>query len=164
MVDTPIDELIDYPMKVVQAIGNDKTITSLLTNNPDISMYSDEAYDIFGRYLFDYDYVDQTTVEASAYVCVEAEINKRTTATMHEVCLYITVYCHKKYMDLDPTKFPGIAGNRRDNIVRNICDLLNGETIYGVGSLELESVKTRTAPLGFTAREMTYSIPDFALN
>ena len=82
--------------------------------------------------------------------------------TMQGMRLYITVYCHKNYMDIDVSKFRGMAGNRRDNLVRLVDNELNGSDIFGIGALKLDSARVVPAPTGFTARELTYSVPDFA--
>lgn len=156
-----IDQLVEYPAKAIHKIGTDKTVAALLTNDPDIDMSSDEADDIFDKYLYDYGYVDDSATESRAYICVEAEATKSITSAVQNVKLYVTVVCHKRFMSIDPAKFPGMIGNRRDNIVRYADRLLNGSDIFGIGKLQLESVKTMSAPVGYTARELTYRVADF---
>jgi len=155
-----VDELVEFPAQTLRAIGTDEVVLKLLTNNPDLDLDSDEADEVFDKYLFDYGYVDSTTQEAEAYIMVEAEIDSRPTETVRNMNLYVTVMCHKKYMKLDGEKFPGLIGNRRENLVRHIDRLLNGSTMFGVGKLTLESIRVVPAPSGFTAREITYKIPD----
>lgn len=161
MANTFLDELVEYPVKALHLIGTDTTIVKLLTDNPDIDMESAEADMVFDKFLFDYIYVDGTTTEASAYICVEAETTKAPTTTMQNMKLYVTVVCHKQFMKVDTTKFKGMIGNRRDNLVRYIDNLLNGSDVFGVGVLTLENAHTVAAPNGFTARELTYAVPDF---
>lgn len=158
---TFLDELVEYPVKALFRIGTEPTVVQLLTNNPDVDMMSEEASEVFDRYLFDYGYVDGTTSEAEAYVCVEAEVGKAPTSSVHYMKLYVTVVCHKNFMYLDASKFQGLIGNRRDNLVRYIDNLLNGSDVFGIGKLTLESLKTVPSPAGFTARELTYFVPEF---
>ena len=94
-------------------------------------------------------------------MCVEAETAKSPTPTMQNMKLYVTVICHKQFMKVDATKFKGMIGNRRDNLVRYVDKLLNGSDIFGIGALTLENAHTVAAPTGFTARELTYTVPDF---
>lgn len=161
MADTFLDELVEYPVKALHKIGTDPRVVQLLTDNPNIDMDSDEADAVFDRYLFDYGYVDGTTTETAAYICVEAEMSKSPTSTMHDMKLYVTIICHKQYMKVDATKFKGMMGNRRENLVRYVDNLLNGADIFGIGGLTLLSARTVPAPTGFSAREMTYYVPDF---
>lgn len=156
-----MDELVEYPSKALHCIGTDATIVRLLTDNPNIDMESEEADDVFNTSLFDYVYVDGTTTEATAYICVEAETSKSPTLAMQNMKLYVTVICHKQFMKIDSEKFKGMIGNRRDNLVRYIDKLLNGSDIFGIGALVLENAHTVAAPTGFTARELTYAVPDF---
>ena len=161
MANTFLDNLVEYPVKALHCIGADPTVVKLLTDNPDIDMESKDADEVFEKFLFDYIYVDGTTTEASAYICVEAETVKAPTTTMQNMKLYVTVICHKQFMKVDATKFKGMIGNRRDNLVRYVDKLLNGADIFGIGALTLENAHTVAAPTGFTARELTYTVPDF---
>lgn len=161
MAKTFLDELVEYPAKALQKIGTDKTIVSLLTDDANIDMTSDEADEVFDKYLFDYGYVDETTNESRAFVCVEAELIRTASPTVLDLRIYVTVICHKHFMTIDAKRFPGIIGNRRDNLVRSIDRILNGSDVFGIGCLTLNSVKTIASPSGFTARELTYAIADF---
>lgn len=127
-------------------------------------MDSDDADEVFEKYLFDYGYVDGTTSETAAYVCVEAEVPAIPTPTIKDMKLYVTVLCHKQFMPINTAEFKGMIGNRRDNLVRSIDKILNGADVFGIGQLTLKSARIVAAPTGFTARELTYEIPDFRGN
>lgn len=161
MAKTFLDELVEYPAKLLQIIGTEKSVVSLLLDDPNIDMESGAADDVFDKYLFDYCYVDGTSEESRAYVCAEAEVIKTPTPTIQDLRLYVTIICHKNFMTMSPSQFPGIIGNRRDNLVRRIDKVLNGSDVFGIGQLTLDSVKTIAAPARFTARELTYKISDF---
>lgn len=156
-----LDALVEYPAKIIQAIGKDVMIMSLLADNPKIDIESEEADDIFDKSLFDYGYVDNTTAEAGAYICVEAEVPNVSTRTIQDYRLYVSIICHKEFMKLNVNKFLGTLGNRRDNLVRRVDNIISGTSLLGIGFLTLESLKTISSPPGFSARELTYSISDF---
>lgn len=158
---TNLDGLVEYPVKTLYKIGQCPGVVQLLTDNPEVDMDSDAADDVFDKYLFDYGYVDSTTEEAAAYICVEADCMGASNMAIQGMRLYVTVYCHKNYMDVDTSKFRGAAGNRRDNLVRLVDNELNGSDIFGIGELKLDSARVVPAPTGFTARELTYSVPEF---
>lgn len=161
MAKTYMDELVEYPAKALQRIGTDVTIAKLVTNNPSIVIGSDEADAIFEKNLFDYAYVDSTNHETAAFIFAEVEIPRVINKTIKGMRLYINVVCHKQYMRLDPALFPGLVGNRRDNLVRYIDKLLNQNDVFGIGLLSLISVRNIAGPFDFTVREITYEIPDF---
>lgn len=163
MAKTYLDELVEFPLKAIHLIGSNPTVVQLLTNNPNIDMNSDEADQIYDRYIFDYAYVDSTTEEAEAYICVESEVPNVQSMTIKNMKLFVTVFCHKKYMSLDPTKFEKLSGNRRDNLTRYIDLMLNGSEIFGIGKLSLESARIVSSPNNFTARELVYEVPEFKI-
>lgn len=157
-----MDELTSYPAKILQAIGCDKAVAALLTNNPNIDMESGEADIIFDKYLFDYLYVDETTDESESYICVETEVEKTPTPTFADMRIYVDVICHKNHMKMSNEKFPGTLGNRRENLTKNIIRVLSNEDVsmkFGIGALDMVSVKTIPAPPGFVAREIVYEVP-----
>lgn len=161
MDNTILDVLVEYPAKALQKIGTDKTVVALLLNDPSIDVDSDRADEVFDKYLFDYDYVDGTTTETVAYVCVEADLANIPTATIKDMRLYVKVVCHKGFMNIDSLKFKGMIGNRRDNLTRYIDKLLSGSDIFGIGVLSLTNCRVAPAPTGFAARELTYKVSDF---
>jgi hypothetical protein len=65
-------------------------------------------------------------------------------------------------MDIDTSKFPGIVGNRRDNLIRFVDKVLSGKDAFGIGALQLSSARVIPAPTGFTARELTYVVSEFS--
>lgn len=156
-----IDELINFTYKARQAIINDQRIMALLSDNPSIDLEDEEADDIICR-VKDHDYVDETCLTANAYIIIESEMLNLDTKTMKSMGLYVQIICSKKFMDLSPKLFPGVKGNRRDNIARLINNLLNSNEGFGVGALELASATISSVPTGYTSRLLTYKVPSFA--
>ena len=158
---TFLDALVEYPVKALQKIGTDQTVVGLLTNNPSVDMDSDEADSVFEKYLFDYGYVDSTTSEAVAYICVEADLANIPSPTIKNMRLYVKIVCHKEFMTLDASKVTGMIGNRRDNLTRYVDKLLNGSDVFGIGKLTLTDCRAAPAPTGFAARELAYKVSEF---
>lgn len=156
-----IDELIDYTYRARQSIINNQEIMALLSDNPNIDIEDDEADEIAQR-VKDHDYVDETCLTANAYVIIESEILNLDTDTMKAMGLYIQVICSKRFMDLNPKLFPGVKGNRRDNIARLINNVLGDSDAFGVGELKLTSASITSVPTGYTSRLLTYKVPSFA--
>ncbi|MEG1563297.1 MAG: hypothetical protein RR365_06175 [Bacteroides sp.] len=157
-----IDEIIDYKQKIINTLGSSKAIVGLLLDDPKINMESELAYSVFDNNLFDYDYINSTLVQATALIMVEAEIPKISTATIKDMTLYVQVVVSKDYMKLNSSKFRGVKGNRRDNIVRQIDLLLNNDKSYGIGGIKLERVVVSGVPEGNSASMLTYSVVEFA--
>lgn len=158
---TYLDELIDYPAQALQLIDNNKECLALLLDKNVKEITEDDTDEAF-KYMFDYEYVDNTTTQASAYIWVEAEVTQVSSKHIKDLRLYVTVACHKNFMKLKPSIISGIGGNRRDNLVRYIDKILNGNDLFGIGKLVLENVKTYSSSNSqFTMRELSYKVPDF---
>lgn len=162
LANSNIDAMVNYTENIIHLIGSDETILRYLSNNPALEADSDEADDTIDRYIFNYDYVDGTTVETAAYICVETEMVNAVSPTMQSYKLFVKVVCHKEFMKIDPSLFPGVMGNRRDVLLTWIDKLLNKNSSFGIGKLILDRAVSVNAPNNFSARELTYSIPDFS--
>lgn len=157
-----LDEIIDYKNNVINTIASSQPIVGLILDDPNINMERDKAYSVYDNNLFDYNYVDDTQMQASALIMVEVEVPRISTDTVKDMVLYVQVVVSKDYMTLKPSIFKGIKGNRRDNIVRQVDLLLDGSRGFGIGKLKLESVVIANVPDGYTSTMLTYTVPDFA--
>lgn len=161
MAKTFLDQIVEYPAKVMLRIAEDKYCTGLLINKAFDKVGEDEIDTAAEEFIKDYQYVDDTVQTTAAYIWVEMEVNRVDNKTMKNIRLYVSVACHKNYMALNRQTFKGIRGNRRDNIVRFVDRVLNNSEFLGLGALKLRSVKTVTPINDFTIREIEYEIPDF---
>lgn len=163
MIETNLDQVVEYPIEIIRRISADKHCVGLLVNKP-FEQVNEEDFDTASdENIYDYDYVPETNTTPSAYVLVDTEVNRVENRTIKDMRLYITVICHKSFMKLDRKIFGGIVGNRRNNIVRCVNEVINGQSIIGIGAIALKSLRSVNAPDGFTAKELCYEIPDFNL-
>lgn len=161
MAKTYLDQIVEYPAKVIGKIAGDKTCVGLLVNKQFDKVTEEDFDTVLDEQVFDYQYVDETTSKSTAYIWVEMEVDSVFNHQFKNTHLYVDVCCHKNYMKLAPAIFKGMMGNRRDNLVRYIDKLLNNTDFLGLGPLKLESVKTLSPINGFVARQLIYSVPDF---
>lgn len=161
MAKTYLDQIVEYPAKVMFRLAEDKYCTGLLTNKAFNEVGEDDVDTAADEFIKDYQYVDDTVQQVAAYIWVEMEVNRVDNKTMKGIRLYVSVACHKNYMTLNRQMFKGIRGNRRDNLVRFVDKVLNNSEFLGLGALKLHSVRTVTPINSFTIREITYEIPDF---
>ncbi len=161
MAKTYLDQLVEYPAKVIKRISEDKYCVGLVVNKGFNAVTEDDYDNVLEEHIFDYQYVDETTKESTAYIWIEMEVNSVSNKQIKNGRVYVTVACHKSFMKLNGAIYRGVIGNRRDNLVRYIDKLLNDSDFMGIGTLKLLSVKTLSPINGFAVREITYSIPDF---
>lgn len=163
MAKTYLDQLVEYPAKIIQRISEDKYCVGFLMNKGFEEVNEDDFEKTLEEKIFDYQYVDETAEEASAYIWVEIEVSRVENSKIKDIRLYVTISCHKGYMKLNERTYQGVIGNRRDNLVRYVDRLLNGKSFVGIGSFKLKTVKSIAPATNFTGRELCYEICDFNL-
>lgn len=161
MAKTYLDQIIEYPGKIIMKIAEDRNIVSLLTNKKNTEITEDDVDLALNEKIFDYQYIDDTADETAAYIWVEIDVPRVSNAKIKDLAIYVDIACHKKFMKLNGGTYPGIMGNRRDNLVRYVDKVLNGSEFMGIGKLSLGSVRTVTPINNFVIREITYHVPDF---
>lgn len=163
---TYLDQLVDYPAQIMAKISEDKYCVGLIRNKSFSEICDEDKDYVLENHIFDYQYVDENTEEATAYIWVEVEIPSVENSQVKGVSVYVTIACHKEFMKLNKDKHI-LLGNRRDNLVRYVDRILNNyfaekdEKHIGIGKLTLKSVRTLTPINRFAMRELTYRIPDF---
>jgi len=158
---TYADELVEYPLKALLKIAENKDCIGLLLNKAPDSITDEDMDFACDNKMFDYSFVNSTTQEVSAYIFIEADVFRVENRQIKNLALYVTIACHKDFMRLDPEIFPSTIGNRRENLARHIDSVLNFSDIFGIGELSLYSIKTGNLNTGFTVKELEYRTPDF---
>lgn len=158
---TNLDNLINFPRMILNHIASSKILRELITNKINASIEDLEDNDGNYKYMFDYDYVDDSTSEEKLYICLDVLPSDVTNSHITEMSIVINVICHKDYMQLDNKIFKGIKGNRRDNVIRYIDTLMNGNNNFGIGKVELMSVSPITVSKRYTGRALVYYVYDF---
>jgi hypothetical protein len=161
-----MDDIVDFPIEIIKLLSQDQIICAFLLDNPDVDIINDEV-DLIGKQIFDYNYIQGTQTNSLSYIFVEATILESTNEKTKTLRIWITVASSKTNMDLNPSKFIGIAGNRRDNLIRRIDKLIRDTDKLGIGRLQL----AQRNPLSFvsvgnenyTAKQLVYDIPNFSM-
>ncbi len=158
---TYIDELIDYKNKIVRKLGNSQEVIGLILNDPNIDLDSDEALAVVGKDILDHSYCEDTLIDVRALIFVEASVIKSTSTEMRRDEIDVHIIVDRHYMPLDPKLFKGVRGNRRDNLARQINQLLQESNDFGVGLLTLISCTPFVVPKGYSGLLLTYRTNDF---
>ena len=111
-------------------------IVKLINENIDISDAKQLAY----TQVFPCEYVPETVQEGKTYVCFDVDIQKSVSKTYYLPTLYVWVFAHRSKLRLPE------GGVRTDELCSEICKAINGSLKYGLGEIELYSVK-RFAPM-----------------
>lgn len=138
------DSFIEYKDTTVELIRNSKEVISLMADNPDLDIESDEAYEFSTNNIYDYSFTDDAFQNDRAVIFIDCVFDQRPTEDFFRTYLYVQILCNKDYCKLDRKKWKGTTGNRRDNIAVQVAQILEDSDLYGVGNLKLVSMAPTT--------------------
>ena len=114
-----------------------------------------KAKDLVYKQIFPCEYVPETVETGKTFICFDVDIQKASNKTYLSPVLYIWVFTHRSKLRLPE------GGVRTDEICCQIAKKINGSKFYGLGELELYSVK-RFAPMtDFQGKVMTFHMKEF---
>lgn len=147
-----LEEFFDYKNQLMKDLLTNETICELLRDEETGSTATEElAY----RRVFPYDYVPETVEYGGTYICFDVDIQSVTSKTYLCPVIYIWVFAHKSKMRLPE------GGVRTDKLCCEISKVINGSRFYGLGELNLYSVK-RFAPMtDYQGKLLTFDATDF---
>lgn len=163
MAKTNLDEIVNFPNIAIRELSKNQNFVSLLTNIPNADLNDEDTEFEWNNCTNDFDYVEGIIQETKSFCCVDTEIEV-TSNTIKEVYLTVLVGVHRNNMSLKGTNFKGIAGNRRDNLIRELDYTLRNDSSFGIGGLELVG-RIRAASVAgkeFSCKVATYRVPNFA--
>lgn len=159
---THLDQLVNFPDLVIRKMLESHNVVDLLANKIGATSEDLENDDGSWKCFFDYEYIPGTIQEVLCAVCTDADIASVQNGEIKTLELYISVLCSQSMMKLDKKIFTGWVGNRMNNLIRYIDLQLRGNRDFGIGQLELKSVRTvASGNINFAKKQIMYQIPDF---
>lgn len=146
-----LQELFDYKNQLVSDLISNKEIVRLV----DPSVPFEQAETLIYNKIFPYEFVPETIEHGDTYICCDVDIQSTSNKTYLSPTIYIWVFTHKSLMRLPE------GGVRTDLLCSEICKTINGSRMYGLGELNIYSVK-RFAPMtDYQGKCMTFHATDF---
>lgn len=147
-----LDEFFDYKDRVMSDLLTNKEIVRLLDDDEKgISNPEELVY----KQVFPYEYVPETITHGQTFICCDVDIQKVMSKTFLAPYLYIWVFTHKSKIKLRD------GGVRTDKLCSEIAEVLNGSRYYGLGELELNSVRRFYPIADYLGRVLTFNATDF---
>lgn len=147
-----LEEFYDYKNQLMEDLLTNETIVRLL----DEKIPMDKTRELVYSQVFPLEYVPETVQDGKTYICCDVDIQKSSDKTYLYPTLYIWVFAHRSKLVLPS------GGVRTDKICSEIARSINGSKMYGLGELELYSVK-RFAPMtDYQGKVMTFNAKDFS--
>lgn len=147
-----LQEFFDYKNQLMEDLLTNEAIVRLLDD--DISM--DDAASLSYKNVFPCEYVPETVQDGKTFICFDVDIQQSVNKTYLLPTLYVWVFTHRSKLRL-----PNGGGVRTDKMCSEICKTINGSRKYGLGELDLYSVK-RFAPMtDYQGKVLTFYAKDF---
>lgn len=151
MPNEQLDELFDYKNQLMEDLLTHKDIVALVNESVDLKKAKSLVY----KQIFPYEYVPETIEEGKTFICCDVDIQKAVNKTYLLPTLYVWVFTHKSKLRLPE------GGVRTDKLCSKIAGAINGSRYYGLGELDLYSIK-RFAPMtDFQGKVMIFTATDF---
>lgn len=147
-----LQEFFDYKNQLMGDLLTNEEIVRLLDD--DIAF--EDAGSLAYENVFPCEYVPETVQDGKTFICFDVDIQKSVNKTYLSPTLYVWVFAHRSRLRL-----PNGGGVRTDKLCSEICKAINGSLKYGLGELDLYSVK-RFAPMtDYQGKVLTFYAKDF---
>ena len=145
-----LDEFYNYKNQLMGDILTNKKIVHLLNEKIDPK----DAVNLAYTQVFPYEYIPDTIEHGSSFICFDVDIQRSVSKTFYLPTLYVWVFSHSSMLRTEDGIVP-------DLLCMEIADMLNGSRNYGLGELDLYSVK-RFAPMtDYNGKVLTFYAEDF---
>ena len=147
-----LQEFFDYKNQLMEDLLTNESIVRLLDDDATLDTAGSLAY----SNVFPCEYVPETVQDGKTFICFDVDIQKSVNKTYLLPTLYVWVFSHRSKLRL-----PNGGGVRTDKLCSEICKAINGSRKYGLGELDLYSVK-RFAPMtDYQGKVLTFYAKDF---
>ncbi len=150
-----LNELFDYKNQLMEDMLTNKAIVRLLTNDEKLRR---SPMDLVYKQVFPFEFVPKVAENATTYVCCEVDIREVFDKTFLSPVLYIWVFTHEDLACLPRSEGGGV---RTDKLASEITKSINGSRMYGLGELNLCSVKGFAPINEYQGRMLTFLAKDF---
>ena len=146
-----LSEFFDYKNKLMEDLLTNPEVVKLLDDSVEMRNASSLAY----TQVFPYEYIPDTVEHAKTFICFDVDVQESINKTFLLPTLYIWVFSHKSKLRLPE------GGVQTDKLVSEIAKAINGSRFYGLGELDLYSVKRFTPVTDYRGKVMTFHAKDF---
>lgn len=146
-----LSEFFDYKNKLMEDLLTNEEIVNLVDDTVGLDGAKQLAY----TSVFPYEYIPDTVEEAKTFICFDVDVQESMNKTFLRPTLYIWVFSHKSKLRLLE------GGVQTDKLVSKIAEAINGSHDYGLGELELYSVKRFAPVTDYQGKVMTFHAKEF---
>lgn len=147
-----LEELFDYKNQLMKDLLTTPEIIRLLSDDCEVIKSPEELAYV---QVFPHEYVPETIEHGATYICFDVDIQKSVNKTFLLPTIQVWLFTHKSKLRLPE------GGLRTDALASEIAKKMNGSRLYGLGELDLYSVK-RFAPIAdYYGKALTFYANEF---
>lgn len=146
-----LEELFDYKNRLMEDLMTNETIVKLVDENVAV----EDGGSLIYKQVFPFEYIPDTVEEGHTFICVDVDLLNMDSKTFYDPVLYIWEFTHKSKLRLPE------GGVRTDKLASEIARAINGSRYYGLGELNLYSVKRFAPIVDFNGKVMTFHAKDY---
>ena len=146
-----LEEFYDYKNQLMGDILTNETIVALINENVPF----EEAETLAYTQVFPYEYLPETVEEGRTFICFDVDIQRSNGKTFLSPVIYIWVFTHKSLLRLPE------GGVRPDKLCSEICKVIDGSRMYGLGELNIYSAKRFSPMTDYQGKVLTFQATDF---
>ena len=154
-----LEEFFNYKNQIIGDMLKNEKVVRLL----DDDLQPQDAGKLVYTQVFPYEFIPETVEHGRTFICVDVDISRmsdRRDAPQNRLTyspvLYVWVFTHKSLLRL-----PDGGGVRTDLLAHEITKTVNGSHYYGMGSLELYSVKRFAPMMDYQGKVMIFDARDW---
>lgn len=156
-----LEEFVNYKNQLVDdLLGNEEIVRLLNDKYEQIDIK--HAGELFRKQIFPYEYIPETVEEGKTFICFDVDISRMSdrreapsNKMIYSPVLYIWIFTHKSLLWLPE------GGVRTDRLAQEIVKTINGSHFYGMGSIELYSVKRFAPMMDYQGKVLTFDAKDW---
>lgn len=146
-----LSEFFDYKNKLMEDLLTNPEIVKLLDKDLDFKNAKSLAY----THVFPYEYIPETVEEAKTFICFDVDVQESINKTFLLPTLYVWVFSHKSKLHMTE------GGVLTDKLTSEISKAINGSRFYGLGELDLYSVRRFAPVTDYQGKVMTFHAKEF---
>ena len=146
-----LEEFYDYKNQLMGDILTNETIVALINENVPF----EEAETLAYTQVFPYEYLPETVEEGRTFICFDVDIQRPNGKTFLSPVIYIWVFTHKSLLRLPE------GGVRPDKLCSEICKVIDGSRMYGLGELNIYSAKRFSPMTDYQGKVLMFQATDF---
>lgn len=146
-----LDDFFDYKNTLMEDLLTTESIVKLIDEDIDL----EQAPSLSWKLVYPLEYIPDTVEHGHTFICFDVDVQRAINKTYLLPTLFVWVFTHRSKIRLPE------GGVRVDKICNEIAKKINGSRNYGLGELDLTSVK-RFAPLkDFSGKVMMFTAKEF---